>query len=413
MNIKNKRAHSYYRKKLIRQLLENDYMEGKVPRPETDPDNQWLQGPRVDSQYLEWDLVKINFGEARYRAEFLSSYVMGLGIHAYQNTMPQASRPQSAISLEAAREKFFEWLIVGYEFRYGSERRPSYGVSRIIDFEHPKVNRLRVHEAWQGVRDNAFAWDLIISVNNVPLIAVVYGDKGHLLDTARQVREELDADPMFGTYAQILIVTDGHNSYMGTPDDDPEDYTRLTNIFDDVLSPSRIFDMIYFNLRPGNDGDSTCYFVADMQQQEIVQKVIERIDLFRANKSRKVVEPPYVGYVLAPCDENNLRHPSPFDWAGAVVHLISDKVGLRDTSTERFEVDVDDDPLPGGDFAVLSDKYTTADCEKLIAKNPDYHIIRIINLPQGPALLDEEHLGPLLLKIENPIETLAYESGED
>lgn len=410
MNLNNKHPHSYHRKKLIRQLLEAGYSLGKVPEPVNDPALRWMDGPSPDSDLLEHDLKRFHVGESFYRVESFATRVNFLGVRAYHHSSSNSPHHEQSISLEEARQTFYDWLISGYEFRYGNPKQPSYGMCRLIDFVSPDVNRLRVFEGWQGVRRNGFAWDLIISINSLPIAAVIYGNKGDLLNTAIQAREELDADPVFGTFVQFLIVTDGHSSYMGSPTDAPTNFAKWTNIFDDILSPKQIYDLLYYGIRPGIDEDSLAKFVIDAQQKKIVQRLNERIRQYLDSKHKKKAEPQCLGYVLAMNAENNIRHPSPFGWMGAIRQMVYEQhVYLSDTE-DRVRIGFEDAFTQNTEIVLLAEDLSEDECQKLMQDYPRVHFIRFINRTTGPYLIDEKNLGPAICKIETPLETLEYES---
>ena len=407
MYLANKRPHAYHQKKLIRQLVEDGYQLEKAPKINRTEPYALFNGPRPDDWFFEIDLKRFHAGEAFYRVESFSVIVDHIGLRAFHHYWPE-SKVTDTYSLTEARERFYDYLLCGYEFKYGSKRRPQYGICQLIDYKNLASNTLRVFEAWPGSQPNGFAWDLIITINSMPLVAVVFGDKGKLLATAEKALEEVCADKYFATFLQMLIVTDGHTSYMGSPDDDAKAFTRWDNLHDDILSPTRLIKQIYYGIRPGNTDDGFVTFVADYQQRELVNK----INLFL---QQNMVEQPSdssqcLGYVLATSSENNLRHPSPFGWMGAVRQMVLEQNILLCPSeviadlTENEEID--DDTR----FAFLRETMTVDECRQLMQERPNVRFVRFVDRPTGPYLVDPQLFGQLICKFDHPIDTLEYEA---
>ena len=175
MYLANKRPHAYHRKKLIRQLVEDGYQLQKAPKIDRTEPYALFNGPRPDYWFFELDLKRFHAGEAFYRVEYFSTMVSGIGRKAFHHYWPE-SKVTDTYSLSEARERFYDYLLCGYEFKYGSKRRPQYGLCQLIDYKNLASNTLRVIEAWPGSQPNGFAWDLIITINSMPLVAVVFGD---------------------------------------------------------------------------------------------------------------------------------------------------------------------------------------------------------------------------------------------
>ena len=407
MYLANKRPHAYHRKKLIRQLVEDGYQLAKAPKINRTEPYALFNGPRPDYWFFELDLKRFHAGEAFYRVEYFSAIVSGIGRKAFHHYWPD-SPAKVTYPLAEARERFYDYLLCGYEFKYGSKRRPQYGLCQLIDYKNLASNTLRVIEAWPGSQPNGFAWDLIITINSMPLVAVVFGDKGKLLATAEKALEEVRADKYFATFLQMLIVTDGHTSYMGSPDDDAKAFTRWDNLHDDILSPTKLIKMIYYGIRPGNTEDGFVTFVADYQQRELVNK----INLFL---QQNMVEKPSdssqcLGYVVANGSENNLRHPSPFGWMGAVRQMVLEQKILLCPSEVLVDLneneEIDDDTR----YAFLRETMTVDECRQLMQKRPNVRFVRFVDRPTGPYLVDPQLFGQLICKFDYPIDTLEYEA---
>ena len=363
MYLTDKRPHAYHRKKLIRQLVADGYKLEKAPKINRTEPYALFNGPRPDDWFFEIDLKRFHAGEAFYRVESFSVIVDHIGLRAFHHYWPE-SKVTDTYSLAEARERFYDYLLCGYEFKYGSKRRPQYGLCQLIDYKNLASNTLRVFEAWPGSQPNGFAWDLIITINSMPLVAVVFGDKGKLLATAEKALEEVRADKYFATFLQMLIVTDGHTSYMGSPDDDAKrELVNKINLF---------------------------------LQQNMVEKPSDSSQC--------------LGYVLATSSENNLRHPSPFGWMGAVRQMVLEQNILLCPSeviadlTENEEID--DDTR----FAFLRETMTVDECRQLMQERPNVRFIRFVDRPSGPYLVDPQLFGQLICKFDHPIDTLEYEA---
>ena len=407
MYLANKRPHAYHRKKLIRQLVDDGYQLAKAPKIYRKEPYALFNGPRIDDWYMEGDLKRFHAGEAFYRVEIFSTQIDSMGVRTFHHYWPE-SKFAETYSLPEARERFYDYLLCGYEFKYGSKRRPQYGICQLIDYKNLASNTLRVFEAWPGSQPNGFAWDLIISINSMPLVAVVFGDKGKLLATAEKALEEVRADKYFATFLQMLIVTDGHTSYMGSPDDDAKAFTRWDNLHDDILTPTRLIKLIYYGIRPGNTEDGFVTFVADYQQKELVNK----INLFL---QQNMVEKPSdssqcLGYVVANGSENNLRHPSPFGWMGAVRQMVLEQNILLCPSELLVDLneneEIDDDTR----YAFLPETMTLDECRQLMQERPNVRFVRFVDRPTGPYLVDPQLFGQLICKFDHPIDTLEYEA---
>lgn len=406
MYLANKRPHAYHRKKLIRQLVENGYNLGKAPKPRREEPYALFNGPRPDYWLFEIDLKRFHAGEAFYRVEFFSAMVEGIGRKAFHHYWPE-SQATVTYPLAEARERFYNYLMCGYEFKYGSKRRPQYGLCQLIDYKNPASNTFRVFEAWPGCQPNGFAWDLIVTINTMPLVAVVFGDKGKLLETAEKALEEVRADKFFATFLQMLIVTDGHTSYMGSPDDDAKAFSRWDNLLDDILSPTKVIKMIYYGIRPGNTEDGFVTFVADYQQKELVNKI--NLFLQQSMMEKQQDSSQCLGYVVATSSENNLRHPSPFGWIGAVRQMVLEQNILlcpSEVLIDLNEEEIDDDTR----FAFLRETMTVDECRQLMQERPNVRFIRFVDRPAGPYLVDPQLFGQLICKFDHPIDTLEYEA---
>lgn len=407
MNLNDKRPHAYHRKKLIRQLMADGYHLQKAPKPEKTEPYALYNGPRPDDMFFETDLKRFHAGEAWYRVEDFSFKVNRLGTRAFHYYWPK-SPAEIKYPLDEARNRFYTNLICGYEFEYGSKRHPQYGMCQLIDFTNRRSNTLRMVEAWPGCRPNGFAWDLILTINTMPLVAVVFGEKGKLLETAEMAMEEVLEDKCFATYLQLLIVTDGHVAYMGTPDDEPATFARWDNIHDDILSPDKLLHRLYYAVRPGNLDGTFITFTADQQQTMLVDRINYALE-----ESRVQIHSSYqqsLGYVAAPSVENNERHPSPFGWMGAVRQMVIEQNVLLLRGNGIVDLQRGDTITNETRYAFLGEAMTDDECAKLMEQHRGVQFIRFIDRSEGPFLVDAKRFGSPICKFDHPIETLEYEA---
>ena len=407
MNLNDKRPHAYQRKKLIRQLVADGYHLGKAPKPQKTEPYALFNGPRPDYMFFETDLKRFHAGEAWYRVENFSSSVIRIGKRAFHYYWPE-SPAEIKYPLDEARNRFYTNLICGYEFQYGSKRHPQYSMCQLIDFTNRRSNTLRMVEAWPGCRPNGFAWDLILTINTMPLVAVVFGEKGKLLETAEKAMEEALEDKYFATFLQLLIVTDGRVAYMGTPDDEPATFTRWDNIHDEILNPDKLLHHLYYAVRPGNLDGTFVTFTADQQQCMLVDRINYALE--ESVVKMHTSYPQCLGYVAAACVENNERHPSPFDWMGAVRQMVIEQNVLRLRGNGIADLQRGDTITSETRYAFLGEAMTDDECAKLMKEHPGVGFIRFIDRSEGPFLVDTKRFGNPICKFDHPIETLEYEA---
>lgn len=190
--------------------------------------NGWMKGPQT-THTLFFTLERINHGEAHWRTDGPCARMEMLGVKpAHPKTKAQTSRTKT-------REQFADWLkcgspftlypdSLGYDQELGGETQE--GVVQYIDWTSPLVNKFEVYEKWRGVLNDGFLWDMIITVNGIPMVAVLTAPRtsGHrpCEEAYDEMRHQLDADPFFDTYAMLCIISDGETTLVGSPDDPRE-----------------------------------------------------------------------------------------------------------------------------------------------------------------------------------------------
>lgn len=192
--------------------------------------HHWMWGPRVDDMLYSY-LDDINTGEAHYRTDIPATIMDHLG----DRQIAALYRPMDDLpSTLEARWQMYDLLHCGYEFEIkrgqcGYDRKlkgRQYGVVQFVNWLDPTANHFKVHECWHGVKADGVAWDLIITINGIPLVAVMIAPttEGHrpCEEAYQQMRAQLDADPRLRTYCLLCLISDGKTTLVGTPDDPPE-----------------------------------------------------------------------------------------------------------------------------------------------------------------------------------------------
>ena len=217
--------------RLLTQQLGYKYEDMRKRHPLNPDVNSWMLGPRVGELALT-QVEHVNIGEAYYRADFAITHLEFLGMRQvrYRYYMQDEEVPTP----QEARERAYEQLLCGHEFEVkrgqaGYDRKQGgrqFGTVQYINWLDPEANTFTVHEGWRGVLNDGVAWDLVISINSIPLVGVMLAPTtpGHrpCEEAYQLMRQQIDADPCFGTYCQFCLISDGKTTLVGTPDDPPE-----------------------------------------------------------------------------------------------------------------------------------------------------------------------------------------------
>jgi len=215
---------------LTRQLGYNyeDVRKRYPLRPDT---NGWMYGPRADGAWMVSNLEAINTGEAHYRVDIPATIMELLGRKQTRAThhpeleapTPWQARMRMSDLLMCGREFEIKRGECGYDRKQGGKQ---YGVVQYVNWLDPVANQFTVHEGWRGVMNDGVAWDMVISVNHIPLVGVMIAPttEGHrpCEEAYTLMRRQIDADPRFYTYCQFCIISDGKTTLVGSPDDPAE-----------------------------------------------------------------------------------------------------------------------------------------------------------------------------------------------
>lgn len=217
-----------FRKRIIKLLTEQfGYVYEDKRKEWEDKTPRRMYGPHIEGHWLVSLMERINTGEAYYRAEVAAVLMEGLA-------RKQANGDSTRTHDEAVL-LFFDLLFggwekcltpdsLGYDEELGGEKQ--YITVNYVDWLHPRNNQFCVSEGWRGCCNNGVAWDLIISVNRIPLVAVMMAPTtpGHrpCQEAYDMMFEQLMPDLRFDTSCMLCIISDGHTTLVGSPDDPPE-----------------------------------------------------------------------------------------------------------------------------------------------------------------------------------------------
>lgn len=251
MKLRNKNKITLFKKTLIETLVSLGYEKTKSPKiNEKYKDSPWLYSPQIFASWeLEGALRKFNFGEAYYYLDWLMTHVEYIGHFA--NTEPNH---ENHIDADIAHEMFWNTLTFGEEFRYG-EDNSKYGIARIVDLKIARNNKFTLVENWQGAQGNGFEWDVVLCVNYIPLIAINIrpSTEGNepMEEVLNETITEIQSDPQFSTYAQVVFACDGDSVYVGSPFSQKEEYgmVKSEHLFD-MLAPEALIDVMRVKNKP-------------------------------------------------------------------------------------------------------------------------------------------------------------------
>lgn len=318
-----------YRKKLIKLLTDKlgyTYEDKRKDRHPKIDAHRMLHGPKVEGVMLLGDMERINDGEAHYRVDTPCTRMQFVGPSA---AIPTPNR--NSLTKDEALSRYFELLLCGWEFsmRKGSLGYDKskggdiqYGLVNIIDWNNPRRNSFTVYEGWKGVKTDNVAWDLIISVNHIPMAAVMIaprtGDHRPCEEAYNEMRAQLDADPCLSTYAMFCIISDGETVLVGGPDDAPEwffpwdapesvakeaenDGVNPKYLpFYALLNPETLVRYIYGFVRPIGEEDTIKYAAHSHQYYAAIEA------------GKHLINGQGKGYAVLPEHEEQIR-PYPFE----------------------------------------------------------------------------------------------------
>ena len=179
---------------------------------------EYTETPRIDEISMENDLKKLNKGEAFYYCENTISDASTLYWGIKEDTQDYRD------TLAYRQDVFYNWLTCGQEFCYpAQDGNNAYGLVKFIDYNQPQKNSFRALTQWKGCQENGFLWDFVITVNSMPLVAVVIEPDEQDLEPCEHayltLQQELEADQALSTYVQFCFISNGTQTLVGTTTD--------------------------------------------------------------------------------------------------------------------------------------------------------------------------------------------------
>lgn len=224
-----------FRKRIIKLLTEQFGYVYEDKRKEWEPGydlDAWMHGPRILDFLLLSQMDDINTGEAHYRTDWPCSE---LAMLTYQQSNPLSTVKAKRPFHPDAIVQFFELLFGGWQLRLTPDSlgfdpkvggKEQFITVNYVDWLHPLRNRFVVSEGWRGVCNDGVAWDLILSVNYIPVVGVMLAPTtlGHrpCEEAYELMHKQIQADKTFDTSCMLCIISDGHTTLVGSPDDPPE-----------------------------------------------------------------------------------------------------------------------------------------------------------------------------------------------
>lgn len=199
----------------------------------------------IASSEMERKLARFNFGEAYFRLDWIMGNIECLGRHALPDS-------KHYIPVEDAHEIFWNILTFGEEFSYNSNRgleegeyQQRFGIIKIVDLKLWRNNSFTLVEDWSGAQGNGFVWDIVLCVNDMPIVGFNFkpdtiGNEP-MDEVLNETIAELDTDPVFSTYAQVIFVSDGTSVRVADPFADKDEYMHVKmEHLTDMLSPEAL-----------------------------------------------------------------------------------------------------------------------------------------------------------------------------
>jgi len=433
------------RKKIVTLLEEYGYqchVHGEDKGSMQFPDNQIAspQAGDLSGMIFEDDLKKINSGEAYWLAEscapeieILPHFMRSRGYLERSREGDERSRGNSLRSdLDKCRSSFFHYLHFGYEFEYQPEKGiGSYGIVQLIDYNRPERNSFRAATLWDGLLRDNFLWDVVVTVNTMPLAVAVLqpttpGNRP-CQDAIETLHYQLANDPIVSAYLQLCIVSDGNQTLVGSPTDCADQFKPWASLIgeegiDDVLTPirallrpDRLLEVLHnYCWQEKNIKGKLFQYVADYHQFFAIRAMVERVKqcLF------EVPESPLWGHVQmlkAEAESNSCN------WGAqthAMAHLLYAQIDRLpemwcDANGQSWCIRLVDTPPDAARMAqfeaetdrilfVALPKFTAAQCHELLAHFPKAALLQVVAQPT-----DQELLGPCLYRASRTMQTFA------
>lgn len=434
---KGQRALAGFRKKVMQLLC--DY--GYHCRRHDQPKQQWYakddkalgyqldyfqKSPSVAEYVMERDLKRFNRGEAHWRTETLVTDIAFLPLNQLPRHKPQWTLGQ-------CQQAFYEWMVCGMEFEYRNSRnRKCYDTVRLIDYLHPELNMFRAEERWPAVHQDGFLWDIIITVNTMPLVAVVLQPTAEgqapCADAYQSLERELRYDANLSTYVQICIVSDGKRTLVGTPTDRLEDYRPWDSLlgeepagadpltpFRSLLRPDRLLEVVmHYNRLMLDEHQKVHKFLADYHQFFGIKAMVEVVKSRLSNLTESSRE---LGHIRLLREESQLTVSGFGDQAVTLCQLLEDQLLMLpelDAAERPWDVrqvasmPADDEicrwqqaAQEEGLLLIAHPTLTTQECRTLLQRLPDVLLLQVVQVNRGPVV--DDFCGPCLYQPLSPI----------
>jgi len=262
--------------------------------------------------FLERYLKTVNTGEAYY---YLESRMFDI-IRLWKNILLERT------TLAKSRDVFGQQLHYGIEFSYKRNGRKKYEIINLINWDKPEANTFRYHlkvpafrkfSLMKDVPTDDFIWDLIISVNHLPMVAVViepnaFKESKPCVTAYESMKLELERDPFMATYVQICIISDGSTTLVGTTTDSLSNFRQWPSLmgeltdepdvltpFVSLLRPDRLLDVIrnFVRIIIYRENTDNILYLADWKKYFAVTNVANAI-----KKHLATINTAMVGHVL-------------------------------------------------------------------------------------------------------------------
>ena len=410
---KNSRKLNKFRKQVTELLEQFGYecylKDGKERKPFA---FSMCRTPRVDDVAIEDDLKKFNRGEAYF-------YCENTGTDLDFITRCYQLDPKDTTPLYLKREEFYEYLLTGQEYTYTDDDDQEILVQvDVLDQQKVERNSFRAVRNWKGIQQNDFLWDFVISVNCMPLVAVVIepttpGNKP-LQNALETLKRELEADKTFATYVQFCMVSDGTHTLVGSPTDVIEEYKPWNSLmgeestkedplmpFLSMLRPDRLINILTNYIRIMDIGvEETISLLPDYHVFFAVEKALSAIQQMKEDEGG----PQEIGHIRLIEAEEELSLSIFGYQAMTCMQLLEDRLFLSDYIPEDMivlqipEEGSAEEKMKGFNgrkyLFIIGPDVSYEFIGQLLENHPESKAIQIATAPLGPTL--KRFIGPCL-----------------
>lgn len=363
--------------------------------------NKRYYGPQILSLLYENSLKEINTGEAYYALE---AWMFNI-VHLPHDVKKEQENANPNITVGEARDLFYEYLLCGIEFDYHTGREGSYGLINIVDWKNIQKNEFTFFRKWQGVRNDGFGWDFIVMLNRMPVVAVCLqptteGNRP-CEDAYRVMREQIDASVEMQIYTQIVILSDGKKTLVGTATDTFEMFKTWNSLDGEeteredvmmpirsMLRPDRLCNIIYNFIRvlPISERD-TITMLSDMHLFFAMDKAYQKIN---ADTN------PEIGHVNLLKAEDELTVSTMGGQMETAAQLLYDRCSLSEMGDDYRIVVLNSHPTAKNFdkwnaieeplLIIATNEVTPAECSLIINKCTHARVIHICQREMRPLL---------------------------